>query len=86
MSSGYAKGEYEWNKPKKLPKKDKTIWIEREKKPVEAKVLKIIDGAKIAVTEIANPSNQWTIQHQTDNWADERPIEKYDSSGSFNGF
>ena len=48
--------------------------------------MKIIDGAKFAVTEIAKPSNQWTIQHSTDNWEEERPSEKLDSSGSFNGF
>ena len=84
MTSGLV--QYEWSKPKKLPKKDKSIWIEVDKKPVEAKVIKIGEGMKFAVTEIARPNKQWIIQHATDNWAEEKPVEKFDSSGSFNGF
>ena len=41
---------------------------------------------KFAVTESARPNKQWLIHHATDNWAEEKPIEKFDSSGSFNGF
>ena len=83
MTSGVV--QYQWSKPKKPPKKDKNIWIEVDKKPVEAKVDRI-DGMKFTVTESARPNKQWIIHHATDNWAEEKPIEKFDSSGSFNGF
>ena len=87
MSQSFSKTVYEWNKPKKMPKKDKVIWIENlEKKPVEAKVIKIVDTIKFVVVEVENSSKQWNMRHATDNWSDEKPKETLESSGSFNGF
>ena len=57
-----------------------------EKKPVEAKMIKIVDTKNFVVVGVENSSKQWNIRHATDNWSDEKPKEVLESSGSLKGF
>ena len=64
MSESIEKSSYEWNIPKRLPKKDQIVWIEKDKLPYETKVLKTADRSdgNNLVFETKNPQKTWTIE------------------------
>ena len=77
MSESIEKSSYEWNIPKRLPKKDQIVWIEKDKLPYETKVLKTADrsdGNKFVVFETKNPQKTWTIEPDKHLWQYEKPL------------
>ena len=77
MSESIDKPSFEWNIPKRLPKKDQIVWIEKDRLPHETKVLKTADkndGNKFVVFETKNPQKVWTIEPEKHVWQYEKPM------------
>ena len=81
--------DYEWEKPKSMPKKGKIIWVEnQEMKPVEVRVMKVLDNGKFSVADANDFNQQWAITNSSDNWSEERPVIRSPDSSlmEFHGF